>query len=413
LKSVLVIGGGGREHALARALGARDRRVVVAPGNAGIARTHAVHPAGDLEGWVALGTEFDLVVVGPEAPLAAGLADRLGAAGIPVFGPTAEAAQLESSKAFAKEVMIQAGVPTARGAAFDEAEPAIAFAREFEEVVVKADGLAAGKGVLLPETREETENAIRALLGGSMGAAGRRVLVEEKLSGPEVSVLAVCDGTRALTLAPSQDHKRLMDGDRGPNTGGMGAYAPVPYPLDLRDVEARCILPVLDRMQGQRRPFRGVLYAGLMLTKEGPRVLEYNVRFGDPEAQVVLPLWEDDVAEVFASAAAGALSVERAQIGAAAAATVVMASEGYPAKPLTGRPITGIEDAEALGCFVACAGVAADAEGQLVTSGGRVLSVTATAADVEAALSQAYAGVEKLSFEGAQFRRDIGRRARG
>lgn len=412
MKSILVIGSGGREHALARALSGPRRRVVVAPGNAGMARTFETHPASDLEAWTALGTEFDLVVVGPEAPLAAGLVDRLTDAEIPVFGPTAAAARLESSKAFAKRVMTEAGVPTARGAAFDEADAAVALARELGSVVVKADGLAAGKGVLLPESTDETEAAIRDLLGGAMGEAGRRVVVEERLTGPEVSVLAVCDGTRALSLVPSQDHKRLLDGDQGPNTGGMGAYAPVPYDVDLDEIKTLCILPVLDWMQGRSQPFRGVLYAGLMLTSDGPRVLEYNVRFGDPEAQVVLPLWEDDAAEVFRAAAAGALGQEQASLAAGAAATVVMASEGYPAQPIKGRAINGIEEAEALGCFVACAGVG-EQEGQLVTSGGRVLAVTATAKDVEAALSEAYAGVDRILFEGAQVRRDIGRRARG
>ncbi|MEM1023304.1 MAG: phosphoribosylamine--glycine ligase [Myxococcota bacterium] len=412
MKSVLIVGSGGREHALARALSAPARRVVVAPGNAGIARTHEIHSASKVDEWTALASDFDLVVVGPEAPLAAGLVDRLEGAGIRAFGPTAEAARLESSKAFAKQVMTEAGVPTARGAAFESEAPAVALAHELGRAVIKADGLATGKGVLLPNGPAETEAAIRDLLQGSMGQAGRRVVVEERLEGPEVSVLAICDGTRALTLSPSQDHKRLLEGDEGPNTGGMGAYAPVPYELDLDRVAQDCVLPVLDWMSGRGQPFRGVLYAGLMLTPSGPRVLEYNVRFGDPEAQVVLPLWRDDVAEVFASAAAGRLGLDRASLSDGAAATVVMASEGYPGAPVKGRAIRGLEEAEAMGCFVACAGVGGS-QGELVTSGGRVLAVTATADDVSDALGLAYRGVEAIRFEGAQVRRDIGRRALG
>jgi phosphoribosylamine--glycine ligase len=413
---VLVIGGGGREHALAEALARspQEPRVTVAPGNGGVARRFDVaSEARDAAGWRALAHDCSLVVVGPEAPLTEGLADALRADGIPVLGPSAEAARLEGSKAFAKQIMAEADVPTARAAAFTEAGPAIAYARELGRAVVKADGLAAGKGVRIPETDAETDAAIHDLLGGALGAAGSTVVIEERLEGEEVSVIAVCDGTEAALLAPAQDHKRVGEGDTGPNTGGMGAYSPAPVaPPELEDeVRDRCILPVLRRMAERGTPFRGVLYAGIMVTADGPKVLEYNVRFGDPEAQVILPRMADDPLELFRAAATGTLQTPRAACTPDVAATVVMAASGYPGPPRSGDVIEGLAAAEATGARVYFAGVRARDDGALETSGGRVLAVTGLGPSLRDALGQAYQGVDAIGFDGAHFRRDIGYRA--
>jgi phosphoribosylamine---glycine ligase len=412
---VCVVGSGGREHALAHVL-ARTAEVVVTPGNPGIPGSVPT-PPGECDA--------DLYVVGPEAPLVAGLADELRSAGRLVFGPGADGARLEGSKAWMKEVVAAAAVPTARYAAFTEAEPAVDFLRTLPGPwVTKTDGLAAGKGVLVAPTIDEAIADVRAKLSGTsaFGDAGRRVVIEEGMTGPELSLLAICDGTRAVALAPAQDFKRIGDHDTGPNTGGMGAYSPVPRAGDalVADVMSRFVEPTLAELRRRGIDYRGVLYAGLMLTTDGPRLVEYNVRFGDPESQVVLPRLTSDLAELLAAAAAGDLSRAPAPtFGDDACVTVVLASEGYPAAPRTGDVIEGLSDAEAEGATVFCAGVAraggvgdggggGDGEvGPLVTAGGRVLDVTGTGPTIAAARDQAYRAASLISWPGMHHRTDI------
>ncbi|GAA2824571.1 phosphoribosylamine--glycine ligase [Kitasatospora paracochleata] len=412
---VLVIGGGAREHALCRSL-SQDPDVTelhCAPGNAGIAQVATVHPVDQLDG--AAVTELarelaaDLVVVGPEAPLVAGVADPLRAAGIPVFGPSAEAAQLEGSKAFAKDVMAGAGVPTARSyvclTAEEAAEALDAFGAPY---VVKDDGLAAGKGVVV------TSDRAAAL---AHAASCDRVVIEEYLDGPEVSLFAITDGTTVLPLVPAQDFKRALDGDEGPNTGGMGAYSPLPWAPEglVQEVLDTVLQPTVDELRRRGTPFSGLLYAGLALTGRGTRVIEFNARFGDPETQVVLARLRTPLAGVLLAAAKGTLAeLEPLRWSDGAAVTVVMASEGYPAAPRTGDPIDGLAEAEADGtAFVLHAGTRFGADGEVLTAGGRVLSVTATGEDLAEARAKAYRGVERISFKGAQHRTDIAAKAAG
>jgi phosphoribosylamine--glycine ligase len=403
---VCVVGSGGREHALAHVLG-RTGEVVVTPGNPGIPGSVSTPPAE---------VEADLYVVGPEVPLVAGLADELRAAGRLVFGPGADGARLEGSKAWMKEVVEAAGVPTARYASFTEVEPAVEFLRSLPGPwVTKTDGLAAGKGVLVATAIDDAVADVRAKLAGeSFGDAGRTVVIEEGMAGPELSLLAVCDGTRAVALAPAQDFKRVGDGDTGPNTGGMGAYSPVPAVDDalVDDVMARFVAPTLAELRRRGIDYRGVLYAGLMLTPDGPRLVEYNVRFGDPEAQVVLPRLTTDLAELLAAAAAGDLTRAPAPaVGEDACVTVVLASEGYPAAPRTGDVITGVSDAQAAGATVFCAGVASGSDGALVTAGGRVLDVTAMGPTVAVARARAYTAAGRISWPGLHHRTDIAQEA--
>ena len=405
---VCVVGSGGREHALAHVLG-RTADVVVTPGSPGIPGSVDIPPA-DIDA--------DLYVVGPEAPLVAGLADELRAKGRLVFGPGADGAHLEGSKAWMKEVVSAAGVPTARYAAFDRFEPALEFLDSLPGPwVVKTDGLAAGKGVLVAPTRAEAEADVRAKLAGeSFGDAGRTVVIEEGMTGPELSLLVVCDGTRAVPLAPAQDFKRIGDGDTGPNTGGMGAYSPVPAVDDgvVEDVMERFIVPTLAELRRRGIDYRGVLYAGLMLTEDGPRLVEYNVRFGDPEAQVVLPRLTTDLAELLAAAAAGDLTqAPPPTFDTGACVTVVLACEGYPAAPRTGDVIDGIAAAEAAGAMVFSAGVALgpDDDAALVTAGGRVLAVTGSGPTVAAARDHAYRAVSLITWPGRYYRTDIAREA--
>ncbi len=398
---VCVVGSGGREHALASVLG-RTADVVVAPGNPAIPGAVASRPEE---------IDADLFVIGPEQPLVDGLADRLRSAGRLVFGPGADGARLEGSKAFMKEMLVRAGVPTARHGAFTEVEPAVAFLQTMPGPwVVKTDGLAAGKGVLVAETLAEAVADVRAKLSGqAFGGAGRKVVIEEGLRGAELSVFAVCDGSRAVMLTPARDYKRVGDGDSGPNTGGMGAYTPVPdADADVVDEVRRTMIePTLAALQAQGIDYRGVLYAGLMLTSEGPKMIEYNVRFGDPEAQVVLPGIESDLAGLLAEAAVGGLS-SRPTFSDDALVTVVCATEGYPEAPRSGDVIEGIADAEALdGVDVFCAGVAFGGEGRLVTAGGRVLCVTGRAATLAGARARAYAGAGCITWPGAHHRSDI------
>ncbi len=400
---VCVVGSGGREHALAVAL-ARTAEVVVCPGNAGMAALGVVCVAGPPES-----VEADLFVIGPEAPLVDGLADRLRGSGRLVFGPGADGARLEGSKAWMKELLASAGVPTAAYGVFTSVAPAVEFLRSLPAPwVVKTDGLAAGKGVLVTSDLQQAEADVAAKLSGqAFGDAGRSVVIEEGLTGPELSLMAVCDGRRALPLAPAQDFKRAGDGDTGPNTGGMGAYSPVPGVDDavVAEVMAEAVAPTLAALADRGIDFRGVLYAGLMLTPAGPKVLEFNVRFGDPETQVVLPRWQGDVAAVLAAAAAGRLdSVAPPVFGPDAAVCVVLAAGGYPEAPRTGDPIEGLAGR---GAHLYCAGVAAGGPTGLVTAGGRVLSVGATGPTLAAARQGAYDLVPAISWTGMQYRTDI------
>jgi phosphoribosylamine---glycine ligase len=399
---VLLVGSGGREHALAWKIAQSPvlDELHAAPGNPGVATLGRCHPlrADDLDGLLALCREqaIDLVVVGPEAPLVAGLADGLRRAGVSVFGPAAGAARIEGSKSFAKDVMRAAGVPTAAELT-DLRAPC----------VVKADGLAAGKGVFVCRTQAEAEDAWRRAQ-----ALGDRIVVEELLEGEEVSLFAVTDGARALPLAPAQDFKRLLDADEGPNTGGMGSYSPVPSLADedAEEIVERVHHPVLAELARREVPYVGLLYAGLMLTEDGPRVLEFNCRFGDPETQAILPRLEGDLLPVLASAAEGALDPLAVATGAQAAVTVVLASAGYPEAPETGVPLDGLAEAEALGALVFHAGTALR-DGRLVSAGGRVLNVTATGPSVAEARDRAYAAIDCIRFPRAQYRTDIALKA--
>jgi phosphoribosylamine---glycine ligase len=416
---ILIVGGGAREHALAWRLAAEDevREVHVAPGSTGMADVASVHleiGASDLSAVAGLAREIaaDLVVVGPEAPLAAGLADLLDDNGFATFGPSLAAARLESSKSFCREVAAAAGIPMAEGASFDVSGEAIEFARSLAgPVVVKADGLAAGKGVALCPSPETAEAAIRAAMDdGAFGQAGRRVVVERQLTGREASVMAICDGSTALALPAARDHKRAYDDDLGPNTGGMGAYSPLD---DLPDDEAERLIelfhrPALAEMARRGTPFRGLLYAGLMLTADGPRLLEFNVRFGDPEAQAVLPRVDGQLARTLLAAARGSLDkVPPLTIREEATVAVVLAADGYPSSPRTGDEIQGIEDARSAGALVFHGGTALVA-GRSVTNGGRVLTVVGRGADVPSAREQAYEASGRIRFAGMHYRRDIG-----
>ncbi|MCW2976777.1 MAG: Phosphoribosylamine--glycine ligase [Actinomycetia bacterium] len=395
---VLVVGSGGREHALAWALSRSPRlsELHAAPGNPGIAALANCHPvhADDQASLVPLAGELgiDLVVVGPEAPLVAGLADELRHRGVAVFGPGAGAARIEGSKAFSKEVMDAAGVPTARS---------LAIARP--PCVVKADGLAAGKGVWVCHTQAELDAGLRAA-----ESLGQPFHVEELLEGEEVSLFALCDGTNVVPLPAAQDYKRIGEGDEGPNTGGMGSYSPVPRlsEAELAELADAVCRPIIEELARRGSPFVGVLFAGVMLTDDGPRVLEYNCRFGDPETQSLLPRLEGDLLETLASAAAGRLSEASFTASESSAVTLVLAARDYPARGDSGSPITGIEEAEASGALVFHAGTALH-DGRLVTNGGRILNVTALGDSIASARDAAYAAAAHIQFPGMRYRTDI------
>jgi len=416
---VLVVGSGGREHALAWKLSRSPllSALFAAPGNPGIARVATLVPlrADDLEGIAALARRerIDLVVVGPEAPLVAGLVDRLARDGIAAFGPSAAAARVEGSKAFAKEIMAAAGIPTADYATFTEVAPAVAWARERGgQVVVKADGLAAGKGVVVCGAVEEAERALREILVDRVhGAAGATVLLEERLTGPEASCIGITDGTRVRMLPPAQDHKRIFDGDRGPNTGGMGAFCPTPtVPAALlADIERTVLLPAVRELARRGAPFRGALYAGLMLTPKGPKVLEFNARLGDPETQPILMRVRSDLLPLLLASARGDLSDAPLEIDDRAAVGVVLAAEGYPGKVTTGDVITGHDALLPEGSQLFHAGTTLDAGGRVVTAGGRVMTACALGAGLAEAAQRAYEAAMQVCFRGMQYRKDIGR----
>ncbi len=416
---ILIVGGGGREHAIAWKLAQRpDTQLICAPGNAGIADLCECVPvsATDIDGMVALAAErqVDLVVVAPDDPLAAGMVDALEAKGIPAFGPTAAAACLESSKIFSKNLMQKYNIPTARWASFDSADEALAYIRsQGAPIVVKADGLALGKGVVVAETVEQAENAVREMMEDKKFAgAGARVVIEEKLTGPEVTVLAFADGQTVRVMPPSRDHKPIFDGNLGPNTGGMGAISPAPGYTE--ELAARCAAeifePTIRAMAAEGRPFKGVLYFGLMLTPNGPRVIEYNARFGDPETQAVLMLLDSDLAEIFLACRNGTLDQVELRWKEEAACCVVLASAGYPGTLVQkGCVIEGLPQSQKPGHMVFHAGTARDETGRVVTSGGRVLGVTALAPTLREAIDAAYADGQSIRFDGMQYRKDIGR----
>jgi phosphoribosylamine--glycine ligase len=422
---VLLVGSGGREHALGWKMAQSPllKALYIAPGNAGTARLRADGAeianlpidAKDNNALVAAALErkIDLAVIGPEAPLAAGLADAFHAKGLPVFGPSQAAAEIESSKVFSKEFMARRGIPTAKFSVFRNFDKALDYLHNLERpVVIKASGLAAGKGVIIPANPMQAEKALRRIMVEKVfGPAGDEVVLEEKLSGPEVSLFGFTDGVTMKSTVPAQDHKRIFDGDRGPNTGGMGAYAPVPIcaPAMAEKIMHDILQPVIDGLREEGRPFVGVLYGGLMLTKNGTKVIEFNCRFGDPEVQVILPLLESDLLEILLACATGRLAETDVRFGKGAAACVVISSQGYPGKYPLGLPISGLEETRP-DSYVFHAGTR-EQDGQVVTAGGRVLCVTGWGENIAQALKSAYTAVGPISFEGMHYRKDIGRRA--
>jgi len=402
---VCVVGSGGREHAFVKSL-SNDSEVVAAPGSGGIEGSTS-SPVMEIDA--------DLYVIGPEVPLVHGLADELRSAGCNVFGPGKRGARLEASKAWMKDLVQAAGVPTARYASFDQdqIEEAIEFLITFEPpYVIKTDGLAAGKGVLVTNSYDDAVMDIKQKLTGvAFGDAGRRIVIEEGLTGPELSLFALCDGEKAVLIPTSaQDHKRLLDDDRGPNTGGMGCYSPVPNmsQADLEVLMDIAVHPTVQELKKRDIDYRGVLFAGFIMTPDGPKLLEYNVRFGDPEAQVILPRFENSLSEILLQVAQGNLTIQPT-VSSDAMVTVVLASEGYPSSPRTGDVIHGLDEARAIeGVTVFCAGVESNVEGELLTNGGRVLNICGRAATLESARELAYQATNLIFWPGMQHRTDIG-----
>ena len=419
---VLLIGSGGREHALAWKIRQSPflSKLYAAPGNAGIAQIAecAAVSSEDVDGLLAFAQEkdIDLTIVGPEGPLALGIVDRFQAAGLKIFGPTQAAAKIESSKIFSKELMVRAGVPTADFKIFNESALAKHYLIESESpFVIKADGLAAGKGVVVaPSCEEAVQAVIKFMEEKSLGEAGKRIIIEERLEGEELSVLVLTDGENLIPLASAQDHKRLLDMDRGPNTGGMGAYSPCPFLSreDLHKILDKTVRPLLSQMAKEKIPYRGILYAGLMLTKNGPFVLEYNARFGDPETQAILPRLKSDILPLFLEIAEKRFPSVLLDWDERHSLNVVMSAGGYPSTYNKGAVITGLEKfKESPDQFVFHAGTNRNENGDVVTSGGRVLSVTALGETLKVAQDKAYQAVYQIRFEGAHFRKDIGRKA--
>lgn len=418
--NILIIGSGGREHTIAWKVAQSPKcsKLYVLPGNPGTAQMAEIISNISVDNHDAIihfckEKQIDLVIVGPEVPLAKGIADALTDADIRCFGPSKAAAQIEASKVFSKDFMARHNIPTARFATFTEFTDAIKHIETLDyPVVIKASGLAAGKGVILPETADEAKSVLSEIMeNNAFGKAGNEVVIEERISGPEVSLMAFTDGKTVRPMISAQDHKRLLDGDQGPNTGGMGTYAPAPvFTADLLDEALETVLkPAVDGLRQEGTPFIGVLYAGLMLTSDGMRTLEFNCRFGDPETQVVLPLLETDLVEIAEACVDGKLSEIEICWKDGAALCVVLASKGYPENPEKGKPVAIAALPENMICFHA--GTALDENGQIITSGGRVLGLTAWASTIESALNQIYANVDKVNFEGMQYRKDIAHRA--
>ena len=418
---VLVVGSGGREHALIRKIKESPKVTEIAccPGNGGISYDAQCYPvsATDIDGVVHIAKEIkaDFVVVAPDDPLVAGMVDALNEAGFAAFGPKADAAIIEGSKVFSKNLMLKYNIPTAEYKVFDKAEDVISYVREKNEfpTVIKADGLALGKGVIIPETLEEAEAGIREIMEDKIfGESGNNVVVEEFLTGPEVSVLAFTDGKCVKPMVSSMDHKRALDGDKGLNTGGMGTVSPNPYYTD--DIAKECMekifVPTINAMNAEGRTFKGCLYFGLMITPKGPKVIEYNCRFGDPETQVVLPRLKTDIMEIFEAINNETLSDLEIEWSDEACTCVVIASGGYPKSYPKGLEITGLENGQRDGVIVYHAGTALN-DGRLVTAGGRVLGVTALGSDLQEALNKSYAAVESIDFENKNYRKDIGKKA--
>lgn len=418
--NILVIGGGGREHAITWSLkkSSKVNKLYCAPGNAGIAQIAECVRIGvfQFDELVAFAKEasIDLVFVGPDDPLAQGIVDAFEAAGIPAFGPNKAAAEIEGSKIFMKNLLKKYNIPTAKYETFTSFETALAYLKEQEApIVIKADGLAAGKGVTVAATLEEAEEALRSImLDKVFGDAGNQVVIEEFLAGQEMSILAFVDGETVKPMVPAQDHKPIFDGDKGPNTGGMGTYTPLPH-IDssiVEDAIVNIIEPTAKAMVSEGRPFRGVLFAGLMITKDGPKTIEFNARMGDPETQVVLPRLKTDLLEIVLAAMNGTLADLTIEWDDEAAVCVVLASEGYPGSYPKGKVITGLEAAEATGALVFHAGTAQEND-EIVTSGGRVLGVVGRGQDIASARQHAYEAIANIKFEGMQHRNDIAMKA--
>ncbi|WP_223068863.1 phosphoribosylamine--glycine ligase [Paenibacillus caui] len=420
---ILVVGGGGREHAICWALSksAKAGRIYCAPGNAGIAQVAELVPlpVSDFDGLTAFAEEkkVGLVVIGPDDPLAEGIVDAFEAKGIPVYGPRKNAAHIEGSKTFMKDLLKKYGIPTAAYEKFDNYEAALAYLRAQQvPIVIKADGLAAGKGVTVAFTREEAEQALADIMVSKVfGSSGSQVVIEEFMEGQEMSILAFVDGETVRPMAAAQDHKPVYDGDKGPNTGGMGTYSPLPHIAEAIIEEAieTIIKPTAKAMVAEGRPFRGVLFAGLMITPEGkPKTVEFNARFGDPETQVVLPRLKTDLLDIFLASLNGTLDQIDIEWSEDAAVCVVLASPGYPASYPKGLPITGLESAEAAGgALVFHAGTGKTEAGEWVTNGGRVLGVVGMGSDIAAARDKAYEAANKIHFEGKHMRTDIAAKA--